>query len=121
MKGAIDAGTCTGILKGSCSAREKRGNTFIFLTAAATPPSPGRIFCLYHLKLSLTAAATPTSPGRIFCLYVLKLSLTAAATPPSPGRIFCLYVLKLSLTAAVTPSPPDAYSAYMSSKHYLSH
>ena len=24
MKGAIDAGTCTGILKGSCSAREKR-------------------------------------------------------------------------------------------------
>ena len=43
------AGTCTGILKGKCSALEKRGHTLIFVTA--TPPPPGRIFCLYHLKL----------------------------------------------------------------------
>ena len=39
--------TGTGILKGSCSALEKRGNTLNFVTA--TPPSPGRIFRDYFI------------------------------------------------------------------------
>src|SRR4029434_9748054 len=74
---------------------------FMSVTAiAATPPSPGRIFCLYHLKLGncqgrslTTAAATPLSPGRIFCLYHFRFSLTAAATPPSPRRLFRNYFI----------------------------
>ena len=37
------AGTCRGILKGLCSVLEKRGNTFIFVTATATPPPPAHI------------------------------------------------------------------------------
>src|SRR4029434_2869426 len=38
------SGTCTGIVKGHCSALEKSVNTLIFVTAAGTPPPPAHIF-----------------------------------------------------------------------------
>src|SRR4029434_2042537 len=45
----MQTGTCTGILKGLCSVLERKGNTFIFVTAAATSPSP----CTHILPITL--------------------------------------------------------------------
>src|SRR4029434_9066722 len=67
--------------EGQLLSPEKKGQHVNFCHCRCHGPSPGRIFCPYHIKLSLTTAATPPSPGRIFCLYHFKLSLTAAATP----------------------------------------
>src|SRR4029434_5766640 len=114
---------CQAVALPCCSALKKRGNTYIFVTAAATPPPPGRIFCLYHLKLSLTA--TPPSPGRLFRDYFIYAYMKFCSRNTILKKIYIYFLRRTTpveegkqAVARATLAPSCAQCSGMQGQHH---